>query len=99
MFLILLRESGYLPFRLRMIEWRHSGGIECRPKSRSFPSQLNDMLRRLTGKSHPDVLPSLALKDFTRLRLEEVPEKNATFEQESVLPFALSRKIGTPGKL
>jgi len=53
-----------------------------------IPKPAYNVLRRLTGESRPDVALSLALKELTRLKLEEARAKSAAYEKKYGLSFA-----------
>ena len=52
-----------------------------------IPKPAYNVLRRLTGESRPDVALSLALRELTRLKLEEARAKSAAYEKKYGLSF------------
>ena len=52
-----------------------------------IPKPAYNLLRRLTGESRPDVALSLALKELTRLKLEEARVRSAAYEKKYGLSF------------
>lgn len=53
-----------------------------------IPKRTHKVLSRLTRQSRPDVALSLAIKELVRLRIKEVAEKIAGFEQKYGMIFS-----------